>query len=1006
MNKPFSYLFYLITLVCTQLGNAQTPQRYNSFHYSVNEGLLQSSIADIAIDQNNFCWISFPNGIQKFDGKKFTAVPIQDGLPDDKFVYFFETTSGDLLISHIDGISKYIAAANKFITLFTNQTAYTKPNQFIGEYGNSIYCYSEYGEMVLLDNKNYVVQKIIQTNLPNLEDNPINYTRFSSNIINHKIAIEINTILYLWDLQKNIILQQSNKIPNLWQSYLYLKTENEVEYLATTPNKLINNYNFTTQQISTGTLNNPTPKFVSRACRFFWQNKKLLSIDNRLFELNANTDQIENEIVNFQNEAIAGNLTIVQIKEDNFGNLILQTITGGIIKVIQNNFPLKYYGTNNTKENIVISILPDKKNNRILAGTYGGGLLVFDTLQHLIKQLKSLPGAKQPVSINSILQNKDGYILFISSANKICKVNYDFTKFEYLTITTNLPKSKSGLNYFGNTLAQNEKDALVQTQGHLYNVQFSSNKIEEVEFLTGYVMSGIINDMKLISHANDELIFFDKNSFKELKRVAFKNTGGVRCFAQLNTTNQTTQANKIYLGTNNGIYAIDSSGTTLLHITKENGLPDNCIYAMTFDEKNNLWCSTNKGIIKVNADNTVFQLTKEDGLQENEFNTNIIAKTKDGEIFFGGVNGISSFYPNAVVKFEEKINLFVTQIKINNKASFLDTAVWSITTIDLPYNENLLSFDFIAMGNNNPNQYQYQFKMEGIDKEWIQNNDLQTIRYFLPPGTYTLQLYASRFFTKDAKPLKQITIIIHAPYWKTWWFIILLSLVFASLLGIIVNQFNKRKFKFKMQEILSQQKIQTERERISRDLHDSVGAYANAVLYKTELLDNEIEPLERKELMQDLKFASKDIITSLRETVWALKKENYTAEDCLLRIRNFIQPLAKYYSNIHFEVEGITPTDITFHYTKALNLVRIIQEAVSNSIKHAEAKNIKVISSIENEKWKLTTFDDGIGFDYKTQKELESGNGLVNIERRAQESGFSIDIITGKNISTTICISI
>lgn len=66
------------------------PQRFNTFSYGVNDGLLQSSLNDIAFDKNNYCWISFPNGIQTFDGKDFKIVPVQDGLPDDKWVNCLE----------------------------------------------------------------------------------------------------------------------------------------------------------------------------------------------------------------------------------------------------------------------------------------------------------------------------------------------------------------------------------------------------------------------------------------------------------------------------------------------------------------------------------------------------------------------------------------------------------------------------------------------------------------------------------------------------------------------------------------------------------------------------------------------------------------------------------------------------------------------------------------------------------------------------------------------------
>ena len=169
---------------------------------------------------------------------------------------------------------------------------------------------------------------------------------------------------------------------------------------------------------------------------------------------------------------------------------------------------------------------------------------------------------------------------------------------------------------------------------------------------------------------------------------------------------------------------------------------------------------------------------------------------------------------------------------------------------------------------------------------------------------------------------------------------------------------------------------------------------------KTEMWAEE----KKKELIGDLKFASKDIITALRETVWALKKENYTAEDCLLRIRNFIQPFSRYYSHINFRIEGEAPAGMELHYTKALNLVRIVQESVSNSIKHANPKNITVSSYLLENKWKLIVSDDGNGFDYPTMKKKEQGNGLKNMEHRAAESAFEFNMKTSKQSGTQIII--
>ncbi|MCB0284897.1 MAG: hypothetical protein KDF60_20120, partial [Calditrichaeota bacterium] len=301
----------------------------------------------------------------------------------------------------------------------------------------------------------------------------------------------------------------------------------------------------------------------------------------------------------------------------------------------------------------------------------------------------------------------------------------------------------------------------------------------------------------------------------------------------------------------------------------------------------------------------------------------------------------------------------------------------------------------------NPGQYIYQYKMDGVDKDWVQNEQLQTVRYFLPPGEYTFSVAASRFLEKDITAIKEIRIVITPPYWKTWWFYTGIGILALSLIGYIFYSYSKSRYQKKLTRIEHEHKIQLERERISRDLHDSIGAYANAVLYNTELLQKEETMRERKALMDDLRFASKDIITSLRETVWALKKENYSAEDCLLRIKNFIQPLTKYYPGINFRVEGSASQQEMLHYTKALNVVRIVQEAVTNAIKHASPKNIIVSSNVRLGKWELVIVDDGKGFDYNIKNSAVTGNGLKNMKQRVSDSGFEIFFDFGTNENGT-----
>lgn len=996
----YCLLWLCFWMFCTSRLAAQNISRYNTFSYSVNEGLLQTTISDIAVDKNNFCWLSFPNGIQKFDGNSFSNIPVQPGLPDDKLVKFFKCSGGDFFLAHSHGISKYDISRNRFVQVYNNAASVSAPPTFIGEDENIIYFYSDNGIIIGINSKTFQIVSETKTGLPVYPAGGIYPARFSDNIINHKTVLNINYKLYRWDLKKGKLLDSSAAVPDMSSFFLHMKNEDEAIYLSYKLNNALWLYNFTNRKISAAPVRGKDDKSISRCTIYPWQNKLLLSFANRIYETDPTLQELKSELVNFQNQPVAGDFGVAKITEDNFGNLYLQTINGGIKKIIRNNYPIKYFGTPKTEENFVLTFLPDKKQNRVLAGTNINGLLVFDTMQRLIKHIRILPGYNHSFGISSIIKNNRGdYLLFVVGENKLWLLKNDFSAISPVPLFTGLPVNKTGIHYFGNFLFQNEREAVVQSQSHLYKADFISNIVTEHEFSDAYIMGGLRYKDKIISHGGDELIFLDAFTFKELKKVPFKNTGSVRCLTK-------DAAGIIYMGSNKGIFKIDSTGKTLQHFTKENGLPDECIYAMVFDKEGQLWCSTNKGIFRLNKDNSILKLTKEDGLQENEFNTNNVAIAEDGEIFFGGVNGVSSFYPSAISSFAEKINLLLTGIRVNNEDVFKDSAVWNMEKINLPYRQNSLAFDFVAMGNNNPGQYTYQYRMKGVDKQWIQSNDMQTVRYSLPPGKYIFQIYASRFFDKDAKPMKELRIVINPPFWKTWWFLLGLGVFAVLFIYYIVNQRNRRKYAARLNQLENERQIKMERERISKDLHDSLGAYANAVLYNTELIEKEKKDEKRIELIGDLKFASKDIITSLRETVWALKKESYTAEDCMVRVKNFIQPFTKYYSHIHFRVEGEPPVKMEFHYTKALNMVRIIQEAVSNSIKHSGASNIIISNQTDDNRWKVIISDDGKGFDYSSMKEKERGNGLNNIEHRVVESGFELVINSNENKGTEITIII
>lgn len=995
---------YILLILYILNGNfniyAQGINRYNTFSYSVNEGLLQTTISDLEIDKNNFCWIAFPNGIQKFDGNRFVNIPIQPGLPDDKYGNFFRLKNGDLLISHSKGISRYNINNNKFTLLYDQPYKMQRPVKFIGEDEGNIYIFDENAVISGISLASHNIVSTISSGLPGYSTNGNFVPVFSQNIIEHKVSIYIDKIIYRWDLSKaQLSGHQTITLPTLTSRLLFMKSADEVLFTNYASNTAIQCWNFESKTLQSFSIKGKKEEPFGKSILFPWQNKFLLVNNGHINIIDSSSFALRQEFMNFQNQPVSGGFTIANIKQDDFGNLYLQTVTGGIKKIMRNNYPIKYYVIPNAKSKNVLTVLPDKKNNRILLG--GEGLAIFDSSQQLIKEFKTVPGTNRLLFPNGILKSADGsYYIFCRGEKLVFHLDKDLTILKPISIKTHLSAENSGTDYFGHVLYNNGNQALMQSQAKIFQLNFSNNEIFEQIFSNGYVMGGLYYGDMVISHGNDELIFFKPGNLNEIKKIPFKNTGDVRCIIS-------DKDGHLYIGSNNGIFKTDINGNILKQWNKKLGIPDDCIYSMALDKQGALWCSCNKGIFRISSDGNIFQLTRDDGLQENEFNTNVSAVADDGEFFFGGVNGVSSFYPYAIQNNKEPVNLFITGIKVNNKDFFTDTAAWNINKITLQHRQNSLSFDFVAMGNYNPGQYIYQYKMKGADNQWIQNNNLQSLRYSLVPGKYVLQLYASRFFDEHAKPIREIAIEITPPFWNSTWFRILLALLAITLPYYFIYQNNKKKYAKQLQQLENEQQIKQERERISKDLHDSLGIYANAVLYNAEILENEKQDANRKAILTQLKFASKDIITSLREMVWALKKESYTAEECLVRIRNFIQPLSRYYQHISFMIDGEAPQQTSFHYTKALNIVRIVQEAVANSIKHSETKSIKISSTLtDNNNWKISIADSGIGFDFAPEKEAASGNGLTNMEQRAADSDIDFNIDSKPKQGTIITLII
>ncbi|MBU2650101.1 MAG: histidine kinase [Bacteroidetes bacterium] len=246
--------------------------------------------------------------------------------------------------------------------------------------------------------------------------------------------------------------------------------------------------------------------------------------------------------------------------------------------------------------------------------------------------------------------------------------------------------------------------------------------------------------------------------------------------------------NRYWVGTmGGGLNSFDREKQSFYAFTELDGLPNNVVYCSLEDEQGNLWLSTNWGLSKFNPDDTIFiNYDIKDGLQSNEFNSPAYLKADDGEMFFGGMNGFNSFYPEEIGHNDTPPEVIISTFKIFNEIQ--PYSIEDQDTLILNYRDNFFSFEFSALDYSNPSKNKYQFKLENYDVDWIHRDADRRIAEYanIAPGTYKFKVIASNNDGVWNHEGLSFSIIIHPPWYSTWIFRILFSLFVVFLAWFLV----------------------------------------------------------------------------------------------------------------------------------------------------------------------------------------------------------------------------
>ena len=341
---------------------------------------------------------------------------------------------------------------------------------------------------------------------------------------------------------------------------------------------------------------------------------------------------------------------------------------------------------------------------------------------------------------------------------------------------------------------------------------------------------------------------------------------------------------RLLVGTEEGLNLFSPSSGASIRFTVANGLPNDVICGILEDARGNLWISTNKGLAMLNpATGKVRTYDMADGLQSNEFNEWASYRSASGELFFGGVNGLTGFFPDSLGENPLIPPVVVTSLNVGGREAGSGHPVSDTNGLDLSYRENSLSFEFAALDYTKPEKNQYAYMLEGFDQDWIYSGTRRYASYTnLDPGTYRLRLKGSNNDGVWNDGGFSLRLTIAPPFWRTWWFraTAILSLLWLSGAGV-----RARLKTIRMRNELLEVKIAERTEEL---------AQINRAL-QAEVGERKRTEAELRRLQQHLEHQVRERTAELSNTVSSLEQQAAArgiAEQNLLAYQEKLRSLA------------------------------------------------------------------------------------------------------------------
>lgn len=999
-------------------------------HLTLEDGLSNSNINCIVQDSTGFIWFGTENGLNKFDGYKFTTYFSDANQPNslysNEILSMLVDSDGELWIGTFQGLFRYQEKYDNFEHIRIDSINLLNANipvYSIFEDNNKMLWIGTSGNGLIKYHKRLGIQKTFF----HQSDNPYS---ISSNYIftifqdSHKhlwIGTSDNGLEYFeqetgrffnYKPIKNIKYQQNvNAILKIFErndSTFLIGTRGDGLFIFNNTSHTFRPYVFK--------VNNSESVRPNEIYSIYRDKKNGLWISTHgkglyLIKENGTTQRLEHQN-NVSTSLINNNVR--KIFEDRQGNLWVVSYQGGL-NILPNMH--KRFSTYNLTDfsaefssNIITAIQPDKKGN-VWVGTDGGGLKYIDRIHN--KTNHFYPGKNVidfiPDRVVMSLMFENEKKLWIGSyLGGVSVYNLETGKFKNYQTSDN-PNALS-CNFVSCILKSSRGDIWIATNGG--GIDKFNRKSDD---FTSFSMYDEPADNRLINNYVNTLTednngriwigtFWGLSIYDPFNGMFINYLGNEGAPGSLSNNTiyciEITSRNEVWLGTRNGLNKFIPAKNTFQSFNLSEGLPGNVIYGIEEDANGDLWLSTNNGICKFNPRTfETHNYYESDGLVSNEFFRQASYKAHNGELFFGSLNGLVAFKPDSMIENYQVPMVKITQFRVFDQVVhpgsqingdiILKKPVYLTDTIILKHKYNSFALEFTALDYTLPEKINYRCKMEGFDKDWrLLNYDHRYVTYTnLDAGEYVFKVKASSIDNGWNNKTTNITLIIKPPVYRTWWAYTIYYLVLLGVIGLFwfisLNRVKlKNRVKLELLEKDKENELNQAKLRFFTNISHEFRTPITLILGPLErmLNDASIEKKYGKSINMMVKNANR--LLRLVNQLMDLRK----SEGGKMRLRVEQLDLIKFIEDIHFAFkEYAQQKKITFSIFKEVEsldmwfdpdkLDKILFNLLSNAFKFS-GQNGEVsifVSVLEKENGpfvRLVVEDKGKGIPEKDQARI------------------------------------